>query len=222
MKHPKSKTEKGNILYDIVRTLKKYATARPASQKGYLLIELLVALTLFSVIVLIAVGSFVNALKTQRQIAAIAAAENNLDTVLEQMAREIRTGNSFSSGTGTFSFINAEGDTVKYFLAPDNAPDNANVLEKTVVPSGETIGTTLPITGTNINVSYFNAILFGRVSSALFSSGGDSGDHWNPRITITLGIQPKEASLSGTVLNLQTTVSARHIECDTSVNPPKC
>ncbi len=184
-----------------------------ASQEGYLLIELLVALTLFSVIILIAVGSFVNALKTQRQITALAGAENNLDTVLEQMAREIRTGSSFninpnnSSNYGTYQFLaftGAQGNRIKYYL-------QGATLEKR--DSNINDGQPLDITGGNVNVQYFNVVLF----------GNDTGDQWNPRVTITLGIQPKETSLKEDVLNLETTVSARHLDCNLrNLKQPKC
>lgn len=198
--------------------------ARAASQRGYLLIELMVAITIFSIVVVIAVGSFVNALRTQRQVAALSGAESNLDVALEQMAREIRTGslfcvmadgitfdpacgcsvhydaqNNIVETCSAITFTDADGNNVEYSL------DTSSTLEKSVN------GTAQEVTGSNVKVQYFNSILFGNTP----------GDHWNPRITITLGIHPNDASLSGNVLNLETTVSARQIDC-TQSSPPSC
>ena len=172
------------------------------SQKGYLVIELLVAMTLFSVIVVIAIGSFVNVLKTQRQVAALSAAESNLNVVFEQMTREIRTGYSFtqsSIGDG-LTFTNAEGKTITYALG-----DGDDVLKKTVD------GKTLAVTGDNVVVEYFKVYFRGNVV----------GDTWNPRVTISVGIHSKDASLRENVLNLQTTISARKADC-TSGDLPQC
>lgn len=176
----------------------------PASRNGYLLIELLVAMTLFSIIIAVAVGSFINVLRTQRQVAALSAAQSNLGIVMEEMAREIRTGYSFcpSNADGSpdsvcncnsenvcsaLEFTDVGGDSIGYSV---NA---SGVLEKSIN------GTAQEVTGGNVSVKYLNFILFGNIH----------GDSWNPRITITVGIKPNDASLSGNVLNLETTVSAR-------------
>ncbi len=60
--------------------------------RGFTIVELLVAMGIFLIVVEIAVGGFVNALRAQKQVAALIAAEGNADLALEQMAREIRTG----------------------------------------------------------------------------------------------------------------------------------
>jgi prepilin-type N-terminal cleavage/methylation domain-containing protein len=186
-----------------------------AQSRGFLLIELLVAIALFSIIVVIAVGGFVNALKTQRQVTSLFTAESNLDIAMEQMTREIRTGSSFCGGqdetcsctpfSGTeevcsdLKFTDAEGEDVDYAL-------QNGVLEESVNGAAPE-----NITGGNVAVKYFNFILF----------GNDPGDHWNPRITMVLGITPGDAALSGNTLNLQTTVSARQIDCSPG-SPSSC
>jgi len=197
---------------DTSRALKKcFCAPWMKFRDGYLLIELLISITVFSIIVVIAVGSFVNVLRTQRQVAALSAAESNLGVVMEGMAREIRTGYLFCTdadgvtldsacGCAVFGsekvcsalkFIDAEGDNVEYSL---NA---SSVLEKSVN------GTAQEVTGNDVKIQYFNAILFGNSPT----------DHWNPRVTLTVGIHPNDASLLGNVLNLETTVSARQIDC---------
>jgi prepilin-type N-terminal cleavage/methylation domain-containing protein len=208
---------------DIPQALKKCSCVFLVSRRGQSFIELLAAITLFSIVVMIAVGSFVNVLKTQRQVAALSAAESNLGVVIEQMAREIRTGSLFCSDINgnpdpvcnciasidaegnsietcpTLTFIDADGNNVEYAL------NVSGILEKSVGSS------TQEITGSNVKVQYLDFILFGNSPT----------DHWNPRITVTLGMQPNDISPSGNVLNLETTISARQIDC-TQGNPPSC
>jgi len=190
---------------------------------GFTLIELLVAIGLFSIVVTIATAGFVNALKTQRQVASLISADSNVSLVLEQMAREERTGYLFChaitstapnnvagsddycgctiQASGAWScnaldYYTAQGDHVNYSLA-------AGALVRT--DSKESGGAPVSITGNDVSVKYLNFTLFGNLE----------GDHWTPRITIAIGIVPSSSDpgVSGDVLQFQTTVSAREIDC---------
>ncbi len=165
-------------------------------RKGFTLVELIVAVGLFLTIVAIAVGSFIQSLRAQRQISGLILAQSNVVLVLEQMTREIRTGfdfcsggNSSCSGPTELVFTNAFNETIDYRL-------NGVVIERGM---GGVFG---QITGRNVSIRYLNFIL----------SGNESGDGWPPRITISVGVSGKEAGASATVVRLQTTVSARTID----------
>ena len=62
--------------------------------------ELLVAVALFSILMSIAAGGFVRALRSEREVSAMMAAESNVNLALEQMAREMRTGYLFCHDPG--------------------------------------------------------------------------------------------------------------------------
>ena len=57
--------------------------------------ELVVAMTLFIIVVSIATGAFIHALKDQRDIRRLTSANSNISQALEIMAREVRTGENF-------------------------------------------------------------------------------------------------------------------------------
>jgi type II secretory pathway pseudopilin PulG len=162
---------------------------------GFTLIELLVAISSFIVIISIAVGGFSGALRSQRQAIALMNANNNVSLVLEQMMREIRTGYNFNfcqnpnCSSNTLSFTNAYGQSVIYRL-------NNNAIEK---DSGSGFK---KITADNVVVRYLNFIY----------SGTSPNDNKQPKITILIGISSKESSISGIVVNLQTTVSPRILD----------
>jgi hypothetical protein len=61
------------------------------------------------------------------------------------------------------------------------------------------------ITGNTVYVKYLKFQLFGQAE----------GDHWPPRITISLGIAASstDTAVMNDVFNLETTVSARNIDC---------
>lgn len=168
------------------------------SRRGFTLLELLVSLGIFASILLIAVGGFVRALRTERQLSQFAAVNGNISLTLEQIAREIRTGMDFCTGgsicpsSDVLSFVNARGETVTYCL------DESAI--KRIVGSGPCAGGQ-KITANNIDISNLEFVL----------SGNSAGDGFPPRVTILLGAAPIDASVDY-VVNIQTTVSSRVLD----------
>ena len=191
-------------------------------KKGFTLIEVLVSIGLFSIIVGIAAGGFAHALRTQRQVAALIAAQSNAGLAIEQAAREMRTGYLFCHASdnaapdptcgcnvsgnvwtcSNLNFYNASEETVGYSMV-NNA--FARML------SG---GSPQPITSANVKV----------VSLVFTIFGNTEGDHWTPRVTISMGVAPNsnDPGVANDVLNLETTVSAREIDCSTSGGIVNC
>ena len=195
------KTKKENIL-------RNFALYKRNKIRGFLLIELLIAMTVFSITIAIATGTFINVLHTQKQVIALANTQSNISIAIEQMTREIRTGNNFcvNSSQGCdpkfncqyntsdnvencvgIEFTNANGEDIKYYI-------NNGFLEKSVN------GTVEDLTSSDVSVKYLSFNFFGNTNSS----------KWNPpRITIAIGVYPNNSALKGNVLNLETTVSQR-------------
>jgi len=202
---------------------KKHASA------GFTLVETIISIGIFMILVSIAVGGFVQALHTQGEVGTLISAQSNVSLGVEEMAREIRTGYLFchDSGSNTPSsscdsavgtpchknsdgswscpaldFFNSNSEHVNYGLSngaltrSDNDQDN---------------GARLPLTSGDVTVKYLSFRLFGNIE----------GDGWAPRITILLGIAPSSSdpAIANTVLNFETTVSARQIDCTPGPSP---
>lgn len=104
---------------------------------GFTLIEVMVAISVFSIVVTIGIGSLITTNKAYQQSQVQRAVIDNTSFVLESMAREIRTGGQYTCGTnpaaanqasscgtsGKFSFVNFDGDEVWYRL-------NGTTIEK--------------------------------------------------------------------------------------------
>jgi type II secretory pathway pseudopilin PulG len=167
------------------------------NNKGFTMVELLVAIASFIIIVSIAVGGFSGALRSQRQSIALLNANYNSSLVLEQMAREIRTGTNFcinqsiACSESQLVFTNTYGQNVVYRL-------NNFGIEKSI-DSGTSFK---KITADDVVVDYLKFIL----------NGQTFGDGKQTRITILMGIKSKESSISSSVVNLQTTVSPRVLD----------
>lgn len=196
-------------------------------KKGFTLIEMLVTVSLFAIIITIAVGSFTNAERTQRQVSSLISAQSNVSLALEQMTREIRTGYLFCHDPGSndyssscddeyntsipyctvvsstqgfptwdcpsLNFYDADGNQVNYSLDDGALTESINS------------STPQSLTGNTVYVKYLAFQLFGQTED----------DHWPPRITISLGIAASstDPAVMDDVFNLETTVSARTIDC---------
>jgi len=68
-------------------------------QRGFTLIELIVAFGIFAILVTIASGSFVRSLRIQRVSLQLMAVNDNMAITLEQMTREMRTGYNFCTNS---------------------------------------------------------------------------------------------------------------------------
>jgi prepilin-type N-terminal cleavage/methylation domain-containing protein len=211
---------------------------RNKERKGFTLVELIVTIAIFTITITIAVGGFTNALRTQREVAALISAESNVSLALEQMTREVRTGYLFchdpgattpSSScadptTGAACVVSTDAATgdpiwtcnaINYYNAASNEVNYALVKGALVKKDSSVDGDAAQsITGSNVSVKYLHFILFGNLE----------GDHWTPRITIALGLTSSstDPAVENDVFNLETTVSARTIDCIPSGTTLSC
>ncbi len=197
---------------------------RQSPQSGQSLIELLVAIGLFSILFAIAGGGFVNALHAQNQVSAEMAAESNVGIAIEEMAREMRTGYLFCHDLNGVSTCDTSDPSYNRHCTFDAATQlltcsdleyyDANgekidyVLKGGVLERGDN-DAYQPITGDNVTVRSLSFVLHGNTE----------GDHWNPRITVTIGIAPNNSGVSWNTVDFQTTVSAREIDCTAGASP---
>lgn len=183
--------------------------------------ELLVAMSIFVVLVTIATGSFIQALRGERRVLALMTVTNNASLALEQMAREIRTGylfndaslvptpvvctaGGFNGEAGLVFKSRASGaiNVVSYGLKTSG--NGANILTRT---QEDSLGTNSSnVTADNVNVGNL-CFLVNQMNSR-----GDNDDRtacypWRVTVLMTVNAFPAGSSVSP--INLETTVSSR-------------
>lgn len=176
------------------------------------MVEFIVSVGIFSVIVTIAIGGFIQALKTQRQVSALISANGTLSLVMEQMAREMRVGTDFCNGlpnagctvgdlwsAGRVVFQNSSGKTVIYCL--DDASGSIQRGENVTLDACGSSGFR-SITPSRVRVRHLSFYLY----------GNQAGDGRSTRITIVAGGSPRELGVSESFTNLQTSVTARNLD----------
>ncbi|MBI2406064.1 MAG: prepilin-type N-terminal cleavage/methylation domain-containing protein [Candidatus Harrisonbacteria bacterium] len=173
------------IITSPIRIIRDYS-------KGFTIVELLVAVGLFLIVLAIASGAFVQALRSQRATLRLMAANDAASSALEQMTREIRVGRDFAlAGQSELRFTNSAGAEVTYRLL------NARVLKR-VGPSGAF----LPITTNTVRVTTLRFALTGERKT----------DNLQPRVTIALAVGATGRDIEGVTTAVQTTVTPRLLD----------
>jgi len=70
---------------------------KSTSQKGFTLIEMMVAVALFSVVMLVSVGSLLSLIDASKRAQGIQSVMNNLNVALDGMVRAMRMGQNYES-----------------------------------------------------------------------------------------------------------------------------
>ena len=195
---------------------------------GFTVVELLVSVSVFIILAIIAVGAFINGLRSQRSLTQIMAMNNNLGIVLEQMTREFRTG---------------------YF---DDTPDRINPSARAPAPNPGECNTSLTFingqeTDIRGDISLTTYNLSGdRITRSTSDGGGGilTGEdvevqdlcfylQWvpenpmdqycnPPRLTVRMRVKPKSEERDIAARYIQTTVSSRILPREIESDPLQC
>lgn len=178
---------------------------------GFTLLETVVAVGMFSLLVILSIGITLGILRAQTKTSDIQSVLDNIRFGLELMTREIRTGNNLkyiancgSTGQGIeFIDLNISPPAARFYYLLDSdgigGPDT--LMRVAMDPGVSTINCsqTLPLTSSEVLVERFNAKLEG--------AGINDGQ---PRVTFFLKIKSKNPKAElDTSMNIQTTVVQR-------------
>jgi prepilin-type N-terminal cleavage/methylation domain-containing protein len=179
---------------------------------AYTLIEVLVAVTIFSFIIAGPTGLFITSLRGQRKALATMEIVDNSSYALEYISRALRmakkdtTGDCITAGSNyenpdsdvsKIRFLNYQGLCQEFSLNSGQLGQQQST-DETVV----SLGGFLPLTPDDLKIS---------TSSLKFQlSGKTQGDNLQPRVTISFEIQKKNQP--ETKIRLQTTISQRNLD----------
>jgi len=165
------------------------------NNKGFTLIEMVVAVAVLSLVIGASSGLFVSSLRAQRQSLATREVLDQTSYIMEYMSRALRMAKKDITGTctGTAKLnYQFESQCIKFINYKDECQHFC--LDGTRLRNEE--GNYL--TSANLNIKGFNVNLVGQ----------DQIDTLQPRITIFLDIEGKEQSN----IKIQTTISQRNLD----------
>lgn len=168
--------------------------------KGFTIIEMVVAVAIFTLLVGATSGVFLSNLKNQKQGLATQEILDQASYLMEYMSKALRMAKKDMAGSctgaaklnyfftgGCLKFVNYKGQCQQFCLEGTRLKDlkdgNGNYL-----------------TSTNLQVSNFAAVLSGATQPP--------DDYLQPRVTISLNIAGQEQ----TSIKIQTTISQRNLD----------
>jgi prepilin-type N-terminal cleavage/methylation domain-containing protein len=169
----------------------EHKTWNKKNASGFTLLEMVVALAVFSTVIAISLSSLLSLSDAQKKAVSFRNTQDNLNFALEKMARAIRTGSSYNSEDSTFTYRNWQGDSVVYQL-------NNNRIEE----SFDGGANFLPLTSPEINIE---RLIF-------YIRGAEHADGIQPIVTIVVGGVSGAKQKIESKINLQFTVSQRLLE----------
>jgi prepilin-type N-terminal cleavage/methylation domain-containing protein len=106
------------------------AEAGRTDNRGFTLIELMTAVSIFVIIMTISMGSITGVFEANRKSRSLKTVLNNLNLAVESMSKEMRYGKNYHCGSGTvtlpqncpsggtlMSFLSSEGVQITYRLS---------------------------------------------------------------------------------------------------------
>lgn len=173
-----------------MNTFKRNHTRR-YNQGGFTLIELMVALTLFVIVVLAAVSSLYTVNNASRRVESMRTVLDNLNFAMESMSRTIRTGYEYTCGgigqtIQNCNFENSNGTDKLYLktaLGIDseieyswiiNADGKGQIVKRVYDTGSSSWSNAIAITAPEIDIQGF----------AFYVDGAESGDSTQPSVMI--------------------------------------
>ncbi len=162
---------------------------------GFTLLELVVAVSIFSIVTTIAIGLVTSSLKGERRAVAAQNVQDNARFVFDYLSKEIRTANTFSLiSSSDVKYTNYLGELIEIKL-------NGTNIDRIVTSGSSSVTATLTTSG--VSVSYLNFTL----------TGAGTSDNLQPKLTIlatfnSSGLRPEQQ----TSIDMQTTISQRLLD----------
>ncbi len=172
--------------------------------KGFTLVEMMTAISLFLVIMTISMGSILNVFDVNRKSESMKTVMDNLNFAIETMSREMRFGRNYYCNSNIsfvltsdcidgkqISFISSEGKNIVYKL-------NGTQVDKSVDGGAVFIAVTAP------------EIIIENLS--FYVDGTALNDNEQPKALITIRGKSGEKANTVTEFSVQTLVSQRQLD----------
>lgn len=173
------------------------------SQAGFTLIEMIVAVALFSIVMLIAGATLMSLVYANRKAQALQSVMNNLNIALDDMVRNIRTGSGYNCDAATGGDCSAGGNS--FYFTPFDAQGQeeylfgGNCLSGRICVEDPAGSTPEPITAPEVGI----------INMEFYVVGTSPGAGQQPKVLIAIQGEAGSQSAASTTFDIQATAVQR-------------
>ena len=170
---------------------------KTTSSSGFTLVEMLVAVALFTIVMLVAISSLISMLAASKKAQTVQTVVDNLNITIDSMARSIRIGTMYHCGSAPYTTLAdcVNGDTTFAFL-PAGKTDRT--VLRFVAASGGTPGHIERSTDTGATWMTITAPTVNITQVKFFVAGVTQRDEVQPKVILdiqgTMGITGAKTS----------------------------
>lgn len=188
---------------------------------GFSLIELLVAVALFTIVMTVAVGTFLSIIDANRKSQSLKSVINNLNFGVDSMARTIRTGKDYrcTNSTPGSSLPSGTGDCssgMRAIIVTDDRNRRVGFRFNSACPGATSGDASYPCIQRNIQGAGWLPFTAPEVvidEMLFYVTGTQQGDIRQPTATISIrGRAGGNDAITDSEFNLQTTVTQRILD----------
>lgn len=183
-------------------------------QKGFTLVEMMVAIAVFSVVMVVAMGALINVISADQKAQSIKTAVDNVSFALESISKDMRVGteyNCFYNGTWVGDCTGAGSTEISYYSPKEEKYVFYQYVSGTVGQIERCDGTKnfadgctdfTALTSSEVNITNLKFYVTGTAQNSV-------PNKTQPRVIITLSGTAGAKASTQTSFDLQTSVSQR-------------
>lgn len=171
-------------------------------KKGFTLIELMTALSVFIIVMTISMGSIVGVFDANRKSKSLKTVLNNLNLAVESISKEMRFGKNYHCGSGSVTTPQncSGGGTLMSFLSNEDVQITYR-LDNDVIEKRVGNGSYIPITAPEIVID----------GLTFYTLGAGTGDTLQPKVIMMIKSHAGSGK-SRSDFTLETLVSQRFLD----------
>ncbi len=176
-------------------------------KKGFSLVELMVAVSIFAIVMLIGTGAILAIVNGNKKNQSMQVAISNLNYAVENMTRNMKTGRGFQNSadfnypTDNITFTTTDDENVKYFYA-SNVDSNGDTKGSLMIQYLDEPGApAIAVTAPEIDIDTLTFAV----------TGADANDGFQPAVIIYIAGTVSNGSLT-TDFALHTSVTQRSVD----------
>ena len=181
--------------------------------KGFTLIEIMTALSIFIIVMTVSMGSIIGIFDTNRKSRSLKTVMNNLNIAVETMSREIRFGQNYHCETNPDANGNFElpqncnvsgGGKLLSFLSNDGEQLVYRINNGAIEYSSDGGSKYVAITAPEITISNLSFYVIG--------AGSVPANTLQPKVYLNIRGESGESENTKTTFSLQTMISQRYLD----------